>query len=107
VARTSDRALRDLLDLCRQERISVAFLVMPESREFQSWYSLLGDVQFHAYLRHLAAEYAVPVLNARNWMADDDFLDGHHLLPDAAAAFSERLGRQALQPFLASVWACP
>jgi hypothetical protein len=36
------------------------------------------------------------VINGREWVADDDFSDSHHLLPHGAKVFTERLGREVL-----------
>ena len=40
--------------------------------------------------------FGVPWTDARTWVADEYFVDGHHLLADGAAAFSERFGRDVL-----------
>ena len=43
----------------------------------------------------------MPVLDTRAWLADDDFIDGHHLFPRSAADFTMRLGREMLAPLVA------
>ena len=42
----------------------------------------------------------MPVIDARRWVADDGFADAHHLLPGGAADFTNRFGREVLQPLL-------
>ena len=37
----------------------------------------------------------------REWLAESDFLDGHHLFPRAAPAFSERFAREVIAPLVA------
>jgi hypothetical protein len=96
VSGLSDRALQDLLKVCQRERIAVVLLRMPEGTEFRGLYSPQTSAEADTYLAHIAAEYAVPVLDARLWAPDPDFSDSFHLLPNGAAAFSRRLGAEAL-----------
>jgi hypothetical protein len=91
-----DRALHDLLDLCRQEQLPVQLLLMPEGSEFHAAYGEEGQRIINTYLRLLAEEYGIEVLDTRRWMPDCAFADNHHLLPAGAAAFSERFGREKL-----------
>jgi hypothetical protein len=101
IAGTPDRALRQLLGLCRQKRIDVALLLMPEGTAFQSWYPPSARAGLKTYLATLTRDYGVPVIDAQGWVPEEDFCDSHHLRPEGAALFSERFGRQALRPFLA------
>jgi hypothetical protein len=94
----SDRALRELIELCRQRQIGVVLLLTPESSEFRGWYPptalrVVGD-----YCRGLSREYAVPLVDARGWLPDDAFTDGHHVTGRGATEFTLRLGREVLQP---------
>jgi hypothetical protein len=93
--------LCEVLEVCQRERLPAALLLMPEGPVFRSWYPPGAWEQVSAFLGGLSRRYAVPVINARAWMAEEDFADSHHLLPAAAAAFSGRLGREALVPLLA------
>jgi hypothetical protein len=85
------QAVRQVLDLCRRERIPAALVVMPESSAFRSWYSdearkVLGDL-----LDELSKTYGVEVIDAQRWLADEDFEDGHHTLYHGADVFTSRL----------------
>jgi hypothetical protein len=93
-------AMRELLDLCRREGIPVTLVLMPESTEFRSWYTPQCWAQVEKYLADIQTEYGIPVVNARQWVADDEFSDGHHLYEDGAECFSERLGREVIRPML-------
>ena len=42
-----------------------------------------------------------PIFDATYGCADDDFADGHHLLPQGAAKFAAKFKQDVLQPFLA------
>jgi hypothetical protein len=101
VAPTVDLAMRELLDTCRRENISVALLLMPEGSDFRSWYSPSARANIDSYLDGLCAEYAIPLVDATRWLPDDCFSDSHHLLPLGANRFTERLGREVLPVFLA------
>ncbi len=93
-----DRALRDLLDLCRREQVRAAVVVLPEGDAFRALYPPGALQLVDAYLDRLASE--VPVIDARRWVGDTGFADGHHLLPEGASAFTARLARDALSPLL-------
>jgi hypothetical protein len=97
---TADRELRELLTLCRAEHIRAALVFLPESALFRGWYSPAARAEVDGYLGRLSRDFAVPVIDARAWVADDGFADGYHLLPEGAAAFTARFGREALQPLL-------
>jgi hypothetical protein len=94
------QALRELLDLCRQERIATVLVLMPEGDDFRGWYSPGAWAQVEGFLQQLPREYGVPLVNAREWSADDDFADSHHLMPAGAERFTARLGREVIVPML-------
>lgn len=102
IADISDKALAELLALCRREGIRPALLVMPEGKEFQGLYPPEVRSRVDAYLAQVQREQQIPVFDTRDWMADDDFIDGFHLLPAGAAAFTLRLGREVLRPLLSA-----
>jgi hypothetical protein len=99
---TPDRALRALLELCRREGIRASLVVLPEGSEFRTLYppEALQDVT--AYLARVERECGVSVIDARRWVGDDGFIDGHHLLPSGATVFTRRLAGEVLQPLLAA-----
>ena len=76
----TDRALRESLDLCRREKIECVLLVTPESSEFRSWYSSDGLAAFDRYCDGLRTDYGVQIIDARTWIPDEQFTDGHHPL---------------------------
>jgi hypothetical protein len=97
---STDRILRTMLQRCAAARIKVALVIMPESSEFRTWYSPTTRKTIDGYLASLTREYDVPLIDTSTWMGDDSFADCHHLRPAGAAAFSERFGREVLQPLL-------
>ncbi len=95
------QAQRDLLARCHDEGISVILVLMPEGDGFRSWYGPEAIAQLSRHVRDLSREFAVPIVDARRWVADEGFSDGHHLEPSGAKAFTERLVRELLEPVLA------
>jgi hypothetical protein len=87
----ADRMVRAVIDLCRREGIAVSLLLMAEGSDFRALYSKAARVSVRDYTARLCREYAIGVIDAREWMPDDAFFDGHHLLPGSAAVFSMRL----------------
>jgi hypothetical protein len=78
----------------------VALFVMPEGPEFRALYPRRTRAAADGYVRRLATEYGAPLVDCREWAPDDAFSDSFHLLPDAAAAFSRRLGAEVVLPLL-------
>jgi hypothetical protein len=96
-----DRALRELLGLCRREGIRVAAVVtLPESSVFRGWYGPNTRRVVNDYLDRLCQEYGTRFVDASGWLPDEEFQDAHHLLPSGAVAFTARLWDTALEPSL-------
>ena len=94
------RALTDLLTLCQTERIPVRLVLMPESTDFRRFYPPATVERLDRFLRELCAAHGCALIDARGWVPDAAFVDGHHLLRKGAEAFSDRLTREAIGPFL-------
>lgn len=88
----ADRALRAAVATARAHGAAVGFLYLPESAEFRGEYPTAVDAANRTHLRGLSADLGVPVIDARDWMADRDLADGHHLSRAGAGAFTARLG---------------
>src|SRR5262249_48664845 len=102
VAGPGCEALRELLRFLARERIASVLVVTPEGPELRSWYAPENLARVDAFLAGLARELAVPLVNAREWIAGAErFQDSHHLDPEGAAAFTDRLEREVLEPALA------
>ncbi len=95
-----DRAIRDVIQLCRRENIRLAFYRMPESPAFRAWYTPQANATISAYLQDLTREYGTPVVDASDWLPEDAFADGHHLMKPGATAFSERFGKEFLNDWI-------
>jgi hypothetical protein len=95
----SCQTLRDLLELCAGEKIPAVLLLMPEGPIFRSWYSALARSEVESFLCELHRQYGTPVVNAHEWIGEDDFFDSHHLLASGAEVFSQRLAK-SLSPLV-------
>jgi hypothetical protein len=93
-------ATRELLTLCRDANIPAAILIAPEDSRFASWYGPGVEERIQALYASFATDFGIPVIDARRWCPDDDFLDPHHLMPDGAKRFTLRLGKEMLEPMV-------
>ncbi|MCI0701422.1 MAG: hypothetical protein L0241_10110 [Planctomycetia bacterium] len=101
VSELSMRAYRDLVADCRARGIPVAFFLTPESPTVRSWYEPQSWAVLANFCRMLSEDLGCPVFAAPTDFAEEDFADGHHMLPSAAARFSRQLATRQLIPWLA------
>ncbi len=92
------RALAELLACCRRDGVPAALLLMPEGSTFRNWYPPGMAAGYEAWLAEVSRREGVPLVDARDWVEDDGFWDGHHLLPGGADRFTRRWRREALEP---------
>jgi hypothetical protein len=86
---------RDIVALSRREQIAVLLIMPPEGSAFRNYAPAVAERQTAAVHR-LARELNVPLVDARTWIGDDRFSDGHHALPCGAEQFTERFAREVL-----------
>jgi hypothetical protein len=96
----SDTALREILEECRARGIGVAVFMMPEHSAVRGWYSPETRARVHSYLDSIQRDYHVPLIDTRDWVPDGSFADVCHMWRHGAVLFSERFGREVLQPLL-------
>jgi hypothetical protein len=95
----ADRALRQSVAELRQAGSRVGFLFMPESRRFQNFYPHTVSAIAQDHLQRIQGELAVPLIDARNWLGDDQLPDGFHLTQPGAAELTQRLRGALLEHF--------
>jgi hypothetical protein len=93
-------ALTDTFDLCRERGITVALVLMPEGTAFRELPNPDSKARINTYIAELKRQFGCSVIDARDWFADDEFLDGHHLLRPGAAKFTTRLIAEGIDPLL-------
>jgi hypothetical protein len=101
ISDTADAALRELLQTCKRHGIQAALVLVPEHGALRACACPEVDGQVAAYLGGLSRAFGVPVIDVRDWVPDDDFIDMTHALPRAAGPYTERFGREVLRPLLA------
>ena len=90
-------ALRDLLDDCRRAAIPTAALIMPESRPLRELYAEGFRREVDALVARLRDELGLrAVIDAREWVPDEQFWDAHHLASSGARTFTDRFAAEAL-----------
>jgi hypothetical protein len=93
---TTSRVLQETLELCRREGIRTALVIVPEGPLYRSLYSEATWRSVEAHLREIAGRHHVPLINAREWLPEEEFLDSHHMTQEGATRFSERLCQEIL-----------
>jgi hypothetical protein len=99
IAPEGDRALRELLALCRRERIAAVCVMTPESSEFRDVYSAETQRRVAEYVADIERTCGVPVVDARSWVPDECFTDGHHVVHSGGLIFTYHLALEVLQPW--------
>jgi hypothetical protein len=95
-------AVRDTLEACRAANVRAALLLAPESSEFRDWYPEPGKARIVPLLTELARETGAGLIDAREWVADELLVDGHHLTGEGVDAFTARLACEGLAPWLSA-----
>ncbi|MFO0852492.1 MAG: DUF1574 family protein [Gemmataceae bacterium] len=93
-------ALRELVARCKDRGVPVALVLMPEGTDFRALYPPAAVERLTAFMTELSKETGVPVVNAREWLPDAGFHDGHHMLTVGANEFTDRMTREVIAPRL-------
>lgn len=88
------RVWHDMLSYCQREGIAVVLFVPPESNEFRSWYPASCLTKVEGLLTELHQTYGVQVIDARKWLNDNEFVDGHHANAKGSLKFTVRMLRE-------------
>jgi hypothetical protein len=95
------RALVDTVDLCRERGIAVRLVLMPESSHFRAMYPPEAERKVYEFLDRVCREHGCTLVNARHWLPDDAFWDGHHMVKPGAVLFTDMLAKDSIEPFVA------
>ena len=93
-------AVADLLEQCRNHGIDAAIVLMPESSEHRVWYGTVGYRRVTEFATGLGEAFDAPVVDAREWVPDIGFADGHHLTATGATIYTNRLANEFVTPWI-------
>jgi hypothetical protein len=91
-------ALRQVLTECAATGVAVKLVLLPEGKSFRDLYPP-GSDRVLAFANAVATVSGCELIDARGWLPDDAFTDGHHQLRSGAEAFSDRLTREVVVPW--------
>jgi hypothetical protein len=97
LARGPAQALRDVLTGCRAGGIEPVIVIMPEAGEFRTHYTVEARTGVNGFLSQVRDDFGVPMIDARDWVDDDGFTDGHHLHSEGALVFTKRFEQVIVQ----------
>jgi hypothetical protein len=103
VSDVPDRALREMLDICRRAQIDAALVIMPEESEYRRTFATRTHARAEAYLEALCGDYDIPLFDTRDWCGDWEFGDAQHLLRDGAERFSALFAGDRARPWLTAM----
>ncbi len=75
-------------------------VMMPEGPSFRSYYPPGMQEQLVDTFEKISKERGILLVNAREWLPEQELYDGHHALPPGAARFSRRLQQEVLTPLV-------
>ncbi|HEX3313753.1 MAG TPA: hypothetical protein VHR72_02625, partial [Gemmataceae bacterium] len=78
------RAFDAILTSARGHGIPTVLIATPESSEYRGWYSQAAEETLAQFLKERHARHGATIVNARCWLPDDEFIDGHHVLLSGA-----------------------
>ena len=94
--RPTAQAFRDTIRLLQSAGVRGVVATMPEATSFRGWYPPGLDARTRTFLADVGRDCGVPAVDARDWLPDEAFADGHHVVRDWAPRFTLRLVRGAV-----------
>jgi hypothetical protein len=95
------RAYEELLRECRHDGVPVVLVLTPEGDKFRSWYPPQALAEIDVWCADLHQRHGVWIVDARRWLAEEDFVDSHHVLLRGMRRFTLRLHEEVLGPLVA------
>ncbi|MBI3861462.1 MAG: hypothetical protein HY290_06160 [Planctomycetia bacterium] len=98
---TADRAFRDIIDTCRGNQIAVAIIITPAASPIRGLYRPEALARQTAYLKDLEVCCGATLIDASDWVPDEEFFEGCHLTHAGSSTFARRFHERVVQPMLA------
>ena len=96
------RAFHELADLLAKEGIPTIMVWMPEGPLMRSFYPPEAMQALRGEFEQVSNARGFPLVTAREWLDEDAFWDSVHMTAAGGMAFTERLVREAVLPWLKS-----
>lgn len=87
-------AMHENLVLCQERGVAAVVVLMPEGKSFDALYTADARRRVTAFVADIERNFGSVVIDARRWLEDADFIDGHHALPSGAGTFTTKLGER-------------
>lgn len=100
-------ALVELIELCAQEKIGIVLMWLPEASQYRNGYTPAYRERIRRWHARLTEETGVPIVDARTWVADDGFVEGHHTNPEGATVYTRRFEQEVLHRIAAGTMPRP
>jgi hypothetical protein len=94
------QTLRELTELLERERIPTVMVLMPEGPAFRAIYADGAVTPLKQEFEAISRQHGFAFVSAREWFADEKFVDSYHLTHEGATELTERLSRQAVAQLL-------
>lgn len=98
LGRVAKAALDEIYATCRREGITAIPFITPEGSDFRAWYGTKAQAATAALLQAANEGTDGRAVDAREWLPDNAFADGHHVQQTFAQDFTRRLVKEALLP---------
>lgn len=95
----SREVFRMMIEQLQALGIHCIVLAYPEASQFRAWYPPASIASLNQFMAEITKDYGIPAINAQEWLADDAFVDGHHLHDQGAKRFTTRFVNEVLQPY--------
>lgn len=89
-------AFEELLREGRRDGVRMAVVLPPEGSAFRAMYPANVQAALATYQDRLRREIGINVVDAREWLPDEAFVDSHHVVRTWAKPYAERLGREVV-----------
>jgi hypothetical protein len=93
-----EEAYRELVNTCRAAKVDVVLVRMPETSHMRAGFSPETRQRIERVYADLARTTGIPIIDARDWLADEDLCDGFHHTPAGASSFSKQIESNLLLP---------
>lgn len=84
-------AIREIAAVAKREGILFQAVLMPSTSEIREVYDRQRMADLRGFLEELCGDVGVRLIDALDWVPDEDFLDVHHMGPSGAVVYSDRL----------------